>query len=114
MKMWRDETDRAEKNEIEADLQEILDNLDQKGITYLPLDCTKIDELLEKIIAFKKDLRLQVEAWGGVNKLANAMQVPVPYIERVLSNGAEPKQNFLDKVSGVIQKPFIWRPEPNQ
>src|SRR5688500_6025155 len=79
MKLWRDEKVPEEKNEIIADIQDMLDACSQKGRTeefYVKFN--DLDTIANNIRLFKDSLLSIVKKNGGVKRLAELTEIPQP------------------------------------
>ena len=91
MKMWSEETDEEEKNEIVADIQDMIDECLQKEKvegTYVRFDDLK--QIAKHIRIFKDSLRIIVEENGGLKKLTALTGIPQPSLSRFFSSNYEP------------------------
>ena len=107
--LWRDSSDdtegQAEREQIIADIQELLDEGDEAGGHPLERPHIRFDELksiAEKVAAFKLELRKKVDAWGGVAKLARAAGIPQPSLRRFFSSASMPRRTTLYKIARTI------------
>ena len=96
MKMWSEETNHAERDEIVADIQDMIDDCTQKDNvegTYIRFD--DLDAIAKNVRAFKDSLRLIVEKRGGINKLASLTGIPQPSLSRFFSSASMPRRVTL-------------------
>lgn len=107
MVMWSTETDSELKDEIIADLQEEIDesskiilpkHLEKKD--YLHFD--NLDEIVKNVMAFKKNLRAEIERWGGVSKLAKETGIPQASLSRLLNSPSLPRRSTLEKIAKAM------------
>jgi len=69
MELWV--KDKAERSEIEADLQDLFDEDYDEGIRSTRiLSCEELDRLVSRCVAQKKELFGMVNKWGGLARLA--------------------------------------------
>ncbi|HEY4832242.1 MAG TPA: helix-turn-helix transcriptional regulator [Waddliaceae bacterium] len=107
MVMWSTETDSELKDEIIADLQEEIDesseiilpkHLEKKD--YLHFD--NLDEIAKDVMAFKKNLKAEIERWGGVSKLAKETGIPQASLSRLLNSPSLPRRSTLEKIAKAM------------
>jgi DNA-binding phage protein len=107
MVMWSTETDSELKDEIIADLQEEIDesskivlpkHLEKKD--YLHFD--NLDEIAKNVMAFKKNLKAEIERWGGVSKLAKETGIPQASLSRLLNSSSLPRRSTLEKIAKAM------------
>jgi DNA-binding phage protein len=107
MVMWSTETDSELKDEIIADLQEEIDesskiilpkHLEKKD--YLHFD--NLDEIAKNVMAFKKNLKAEIERWGGVSKLAKETGIPQASLSRLLNSPSLPRRSTLEKIAKAM------------
>lgn len=103
MKMWTEENDPVEKNEIVADIQELIDDCSQKekvdGV-YIRFD--DLQGIAENIRVFKDSLRLKVDAVGGIGELAKKTGIPQPSLSRFFNSSAIPHRTTLLKIAKAL------------
>jgi DNA-binding phage protein len=103
MVLWQEET--AERDEILADLQEIIDEQHEQPaqIEVKPkIPFEKLDAVAEEVIAFKNQLRKKVDAWGGVTKLAEQTGMPQPSLSRFFRSASMPRRVTLYKIAAAL------------
>lgn len=103
MKMWAAEKDKAEQEEIVADIQDMIDDCSQKEKvegTYIRFD--DLDGIAKNIRAFKDTLRLEVDKQGGLNRLAELTNIPQPSLSRFFNSASMPRRNTLLKIAKAL------------
>jgi DNA-binding phage protein len=116
MELWSAEQDPGERAEILADLQEAIDESseqpartsERRKIRYKSLD-----EVTRRIVSFKADLRVKVDRWGGISKLAEATGMPQPSLSRFFNSASMPRRTTLFKIAAALDLPdeeivFDW------
>ncbi len=105
--MWSMETDSRLKDEIIADLQEEIDESSQLLLPkyvekrdYLHFD--NLDEIAKNVMAFKKNLKAEIERWGGVSKLAKETGIPQASLSRLLGSPSLPRRSTLEKIAKAM------------
>lgn len=103
LNLWINETDQKERDEIIADLQDEIEELQNAEIikpNYLHFD--NLDLIAENVMDFKKSLRTEIERWGGISKLSKATGIPVPSLSRFLSTPSLPRRITLEKIARAL------------
>lgn len=103
MKMWSEETGEEEKNEIVADIQDMIDECSQKDKiegTYVRFD--DLEQIAQNIRSFKDDLRIVVEKNGGIKNLAKRTGIPQPSLSRFFNSNAMPRRVTLLKIARAL------------
>ena len=104
MHMWRDEADdQEERNEIVADLQDLIEDCAKAGYTegaYIRFD--DLDSIAANIQAFKDSLRLIVDERGGIGKLAERSGIPQPSLSRFFATSSMPHRATLLKIAKAL------------
>lgn len=107
MLMWSKETDSQLRDEIIADLQDEIDessriilshHLEKKG--YLHFD--NLDEIAKNVMIFKMDLKVEIERWGGVSKLAKKTGIPQASLSRFLNTPSLPRRSTIEKIAKAL------------
>lgn len=103
MKMWTDEDDQKEKDEIIADIQDLIDDCIQKekveGV-YVRFD--DLDTIAKDVRKFKDNLRLVVESAGGIKELAELTGIPQPSLSRFFGSATMPRRATLLKIARAL------------
>jgi DNA-binding phage protein len=110
MLLWI-KSDAEERVEIEADLQDHLDDdreLPPPG--HGPLKKPKIaykqlDKVVRDVMAFKQHLRDIVDRHGGVVKIAAKIGMPQSSLSRVLRSGSMPRRTTLYRIARALDIP---------
>jgi len=103
MKMWANETDKKEQDEIIADIQDLIDDCAQKEKidgTYIRFD--DLDSISKNIRKFKDNLRLEVDKRGGLNHLATLTGIPQPSLSRFFGSASMPRRATLLKIAKAL------------
>lgn len=100
MKMWVEETDQHERDEIVADIQDLVQDCSQhekvEG-TYIRFD--DLDVIAKNIRAFKDNLRMIVDQNGGIGRLASLTNIPQPSLSRFFGSASMPRRATLLKIA---------------
>jgi helix-turn-helix protein len=103
--LWRDESDPLERDEIIADIQEAIDEAaEQTGhvVERPKIRYTSLQSVSQRILAYKNELRLKVDRWGGISKLAEATGMPQPSLSRFFSKASMPRRTTLFKIAKAL------------
>lgn len=103
MTMWAEETDADERDEIIADLQELID--DHEAVARREVQSIKLNDLdaiAKNVQAFKDSLRLEVEEKGGISKLSELTKIPQPSLSRFFGSTAMPRRATLLKIGKAL------------
>lgn len=103
MKMWREESDKNEREEIEADIQDLINDCSQKekieGV-YIRFD--DLEQIGKNIRAFKNSLLMKVNSRGGVSKLSELTGIPQPSLSRFFNSASMPQRTTLLKIAKAL------------
>lgn len=104
LSLWINETDQKEKDEIIADLQDEIEELQNAEIIrpskYLHFD--NLELIAKNVMRFKKSLRIEIERWGGISKLSKETGIPIPSLSRFLSTPSLPRRITLEKIAKAL------------
>lgn len=103
MKMWAEEKDKNEQDEIVADIQDLIDDCSQKEKiegTYIRFD--DLEGIAKNIRAFKDTLRLEIDQHGGLNNLAQLTGIPQPSLSRFFGSASMPRRSTLLKIAKAL------------
>ena len=104
MKLWAEETDEAEREEVIADIQDMIDDCAQKekieGV-YIRFD--DLDAISKNIRSFKDNLRGIVDQNGGIKALAVLTGIPQPSVSRFFSSNTMPRRATLLKIARALK-----------
>lgn len=103
MQLWAEETNKKERQEIVADLQELIDDCSQRDVAetaYIRFD--DLDAIAKDIRAFKNSLLMKVDAAGGVSKLSEKTGIPQPSLSRFFNSSSMPRRTTLLKIAKAL------------
>ncbi|NGX58514.1 MAG: hypothetical protein K940chlam3_01421 [Chlamydiae bacterium] len=116
MEIWFDEDDVVEKEKIIADLQDVLDDIqnapktseERPFVHYKDLDVIKKD-----VVKFKNRLREEVDRQGGISELSRRTGIPQPSLSRFFTSTSMPRRTTLYKIAKALNLPessvgFKW------
>jgi DNA-binding phage protein len=106
MELWVDETEKEERGEIIADLQDHIDDVKElpKGG---PVEAPKIsfetlDFVVKDIATFKAKLKDLIDKQGGTVAVAKKVGMPQPSLSRLLNSGSMPRRSTLYKIARAL------------
>ena len=103
MKMWADESDQTERDEIVADIQDLIDDCAQrKKIEEVYVRFDDLETIAKDVYNFKDNLRLTVDKHGGIKKLAQLTGIPQPSISRFFGSATMPRRATLLKIARAL------------
>lgn len=104
-------SDAEERVEIEADLQDHLDDdrelppAGQGPLEKPKIDYSQLGKVVSDVMAFKQRLRDLVDRHGGVVKVAAKAGMPQSSLSRVLSTGSMPRRTTLYRIARAMDVP---------
>jgi DNA-binding phage protein len=104
MKLWEDETEIPEREEIIADIQDMIDACyQQNGKSDGPyIKFNDLDAIAINIRAFKDSLLEIVINRGGISYLSELTGIPQPSLSRFFNSGAMPHRGTLLKIAKAL------------
>lgn len=114
MHLWAGETDRKERDEIVADIQEMIDAYAQKEKSEeIYIKFNDLDAIAKNIRAFKDSLLQKVIQHGGISKLSELTGIPQPSLSRFFNSNAMPRRTTVLKIAkalnlGEIKMDILW------
>lgn len=103
MELWENEKNVKERDEIIADIQEILDDSVQKDVTNITtIRFNDLDMVSKNIRAFKDSLLSKVMEQGGVSRLAELTGIPQPSLSRFFNTNTVPRRSTLLKIAKAL------------
>ena len=104
MKMWEKETDATERNEIIADIQDMIDDCKQEEKTEAPyVKFNDLDEISKNIRAFKDGLLQIVIQRGDLKRLSELTHIPQPSLSRFFNSTSMPRRATLLKIAKALK-----------
>ena len=103
MKMWAEEDVPADRDEIVADIQDLINDCTQKekveGV-YVRFD--DLEGIAKNIRGFKDSLRIKVDALGGIGELSKKTGIPQPSLSRFFNSASIPHRATLLKIAKAL------------
>jgi len=104
LKLWRDENDQNERDEIVADIQELIDDCQRKNkAEFFHVKMNDLDAISKDIRAFKDSLLDVVTQKGGISHLAELTGIPQPSLSRFFNSNAMPRRTTLLKIARALK-----------
>lgn len=103
MHLWAGEKDSKEKDEIIADIQDMIDACTQKDKSEeLYVKFNDLDTISKDIRAFKDSLYQIVMERGGISKLSELTGIPQPSLSRFFNSDAMPRRSTVLKIAKAL------------
>lgn len=105
MELWFVETDPCERDKIIADLQESLEDIvdaPSKPEERPYLKFKELGAVASDILAFKKQLRAEVDRQGGICELARKTGIPQPSLSRFFTSNSMPRRTTIYKIAKAL------------
>ena len=114
MNLWMGEEDKKVRDEIVADIQEMIDECAPKEkVEEIYVKFNDLDAIAKNIRAFKDSLLQMVVARGGISKLSELTGIPQPSLSRFFNSDAMPRRATVLKIAkaldlGEIKMDILW------
>jgi DNA-binding phage protein len=103
LKLWSEENDNNEKEEIISDIQDMIDACNQKETSEeMYIKFNDLDAIANNIRAFKDSLYQKVMEQGGISKLAELTGIPQPSLSRFFNSNAMPRRATVLKIAKAL------------
>jgi DNA-binding phage protein len=100
---WHDEAEAAERAEVIADIQDMIDDCRQSSsdeAVYIRFD--DLEAIANDIRSFKNELLQIVNQHGGITKLAALTDIPQPSLSRFFNTDSMPRRGTLLKIAKAL------------
>lgn len=102
--LWAEEHDPKERNEIIADIQELVDDCKKTSIDgFNHIKFNDLDKVRDNIREFKDKLLMVVNENGGISKLATMTNIPQPSLSRFFNSNSMPRRQTLLKIAKALK-----------
>jgi DNA-binding phage protein len=102
--MWEQETDANEREEIIADINELIEDCNreptEEGTLFRFND---LDMIRKDIRKFKDSLLKLVDEQGGISLLSKMTGIPQPSLSRFFNSNAMPRRQTLIKIASAMK-----------
>jgi DNA-binding phage protein len=105
MELWIEEVDEVERGRIEADFQELIDDIREAPNGHLQkpkINYKELDAVAAQVMEHKVRLRALVEKHGGVSAVARQAGIPQPSLSRMLNSAVMPRRSTLWKIARAL------------
>ncbi len=103
MHLWNEEKDNKEKEQIIADIQDMIDACSQKEKSEeIYIKFNDLDAIAKNVRGFKDSLYQKVIQLGGISKLAALTGIPQPSLSRFFNSNSIPRRATLLKIAKVL------------
>ncbi len=103
MKLWIQENNAKEREEIVADIQDMIQDCQQQGRETAPsIRFNDLDAVSKDIRAFKDSLLHIVMEKGGLTKLSELTHIPQPSLSRFFNSSSIPRRSTLLLISKAL------------
>ncbi|MBW2731166.1 MAG: helix-turn-helix transcriptional regulator [Deltaproteobacteria bacterium] len=101
--LWDGEDDAKERDEIIADIQDMVDDCVQAGkseAVYIRFD--DLDSIAKNVRKFKDELLMTVNQHSGITELAKRTGIPQPSLSRFFNTHSMPRRGTLLKIAKAL------------
>ncbi len=103
MSLWAEEVEQKEKEEIIADIQDMIEASEIKDIQEeMYIKFNDLDAISKNIRAFKDSLYQEVMKQGGVSRLAELTDIPQPSLSRFFNSNAMPRRSTVLAIAKAL------------
>jgi DNA-binding phage protein len=104
MHLWVDEKNSVERDEIVADIQDMIDACRQKEKSAeIFIKFNDLDAIAKNIRAFKDSLYQEVMQRNGISKLSELTGIPQPSLSRFFNSNAMPRRATVLKIAKALE-----------
>ncbi len=105
MNLWGETSDKAERDEIVADIQDTIDDHESAPaqptkLPYIRFD--QLDDVAKQVLASKVKLRDLIDRHGGVSAVAKKAGIPQPSLSRMLKSPSIPRKATLYRLATAM------------
>jgi DNA-binding phage protein len=105
MEMWLAAKKQDDRDEVVADIQEVVE--DYVEAPPQPLEKPRIsfdelDKVASQVMDFKKKLRDLIDRHGGVSAVARKSGIPQPSLSRMLNSATMPRRTTLYRIANAL------------
>ena len=103
IKMWAEEDSSQERDEIIADIEDLIVDCNQPEKIEAPyIHFDDLDAVAHNIRAFKNSLLEVITEHGGITQLSKKTGIPQPSLSRLLNSGSMPHKATLLKIAKAL------------
>lgn len=101
--LWSNENNENERQEIVADIQEVLEDcLQHEKVEYPHVKLNDLESIVKDIRGFKDSLLLYVNEKSSIGELSKKTGIPQPSLSRFFSSPAMPRRSTLLKIAKAL------------
>lgn len=100
--LWAGESDSKERDEIIADIQELIEDCNQTEKEHLQIKLNDLDNVRLYIREIKDGLLQAVNKNGGISQLSKITHIPQPSLSRFFNSNAMPRRGTLLKIAEAL------------
>lgn len=103
MALWKEESNDEERNEIVADIQDMIDDCKQqehRKTAYIRFN--DLEKIAEDIRAFKDSLLKEVMRRGNITDLSRRTGIPQPSLSRFFNSSSMPRRSTLLRIAEAL------------
>ncbi len=101
--LWANETDKKERDEIIADIQDTIEACQQmNNAEKTQVKFNDLETIANNIRAFKDSLILVIEQQGGITRLSELTGIPQPSLSRFLNSNSMPRRATVLKIAKAL------------
>lgn len=106
LEMWEEEKNPQERDEILADIEELLEDIENapkrpEKKPYIRFD--DLEEIKKDIRGFKDQLRDLVDRHGGIGELSKKTGMSQPSLSRFFSSNSMPRRTTLYRIANALE-----------
>jgi DNA-binding phage protein len=102
--LWANEDSRAERDEIIADIQDLINDCKQASIEeYRFIKLNDLEQVKQHIREFKDELLKIVNEKGGISWLAKLTHIPQPSLSRFFNSNSMPRRQTLLTIADALK-----------
>ncbi len=105
LQLWS-ESASHEREEIMADLEEMVEEFQNRPTTPVELPYVSMDKLssiANKVVEYKKFLKERVAKHGGVSAVTKKCKMSQPSLSRFLNSASLPRKTTLEKLAKALE-----------
>lgn len=104
MNLWAQEKEQKERDEIIADIQEMIDACDQNEHSKeVYIKFNDLEAIAKNIRGFKDSLYQEVMKRGGISKLAELTGIPQPSLSRFFNSNSMPRRATVLAIAKALK-----------
>jgi DNA-binding phage protein len=104
MSIWAEEKDANEKEEVIADIQDMIDACERKDKQEeMYIKFNDLDAISKNIRAFKDTLLQKVMKQGGISKLSGLTGIPQSSLSRFFNSDAMPRRSTVLAIAKALE-----------